>query len=185
MRRKSVQFCWVPGHVGIPGNERVDDLARLATTSSLSPSLSIPVSDFFPAFAALLQRRWQQSWATAVDNKLHTVKPSVMPWSAPFHRIRRWETALARLRIGHTRLTHGFLMSKDPPPVCPRCTSCLTVSHILIECPFLATIRSRIFPFLSSLGRPPTVRDLLDETCHFSISALMRYLDCIGVLAHI
>ena len=28
-QHKSVMFCWVPSHVGIQGNERVDALAKL------------------------------------------------------------------------------------------------------------------------------------------------------------
>ena len=35
-------------------------------------------------------------------------------------------------RIGHTRLTHGYLMTKGRPPEC--CGTELTVEHILTKC---------------------------------------------------
>ncbi|MPD03875.1 hypothetical protein E2C01_099531 [Portunus trituberculatus] len=63
------------------------------------------------------------------DNKLHAIKPTVLPWPLSTHRNRRWETALARLRLGHTDLTHGthgHLVRREPPPVCPRCHCALT-----------------------------------------------------------
>lgn len=34
---------------------------------------------------------------------------------------RRWEMAHARLRTGHTRLTHGFLMKRAPTPYSDDC----------------------------------------------------------------
>ena len=60
---------------------------------------------------------------------------------------RRKETALCRLRIGHTRFTHGFLMSRDPPPFCDDCLVPQTVKHLLVECPGFGELRNR---FLSS-----------------------------------
>ena len=41
---------------------------------------------------------------------------------------------LNRLRIGHSRLTHSYLLSGDDPPTCQSCGIPLTVKHILVEC---------------------------------------------------
>ena len=58
---------------------------------------------------------------------------------------RRKEVVLSRLRIGHTRLTHGFLMKKEPQPFCEDCLVPLTVRHLLIECPSLLDARNKYF----------------------------------------
>jgi len=39
-----------------------------------------------------------------------------------------------RLRIGNTRLTHTFLMTKEHPPICTIRGTHLTVKHMLTEC---------------------------------------------------
>ena len=41
---------------------------------------------------------------------------------------------LRRLRIGHTRVTHKYLLSGDSQPLCDKCQCSLTVKHILLEC---------------------------------------------------
>ena len=57
---------------------------------------------------------------------------------------RKEETVIHRLRIGHTRLTHSFLMEQRGrvkiPPICKFCNdpdTTMTVQHILIDCPDL------------------------------------------------
>ena len=47
-RRKLVRFCWVPSHVGIPGNVAVDSLAHEALTLPNLCFSSLPVSDYHP-----------------------------------------------------------------------------------------------------------------------------------------
>lgn len=64
-------------------------------------------------------------------------------WSYFSVRDRRSQTALALLRIGHTRLTHGYLMSADYQPYCNDCLIPLTVRHVLVECPSLIELRNR------------------------------------------
>ena len=185
LRRKSVVFCWVPAHVGVCGNESVDLLARSAASSLPASLTPLPASDYLPLFRSALRDDWQRSWTSVSSSFLRSIKPSVSPWHNPSHRCRRWETALARLRIGHTRLTHGFLMSGDPPPQCPSCRSRLTVPHILLSCPRFAHLRSTFFPHLTSLPRPPAPADVLSESPVFSLPRLMHFLDSISALSEL
>ena len=41
---------------------------------------------------------------------------------------------LCRLRLGHRKPTHGYLMEGKDPPKCSTCGVTITVHHILIEC---------------------------------------------------
>ena len=50
-----------------------------------------------------------------------------------------------RLRIGHTRLTHSFLLSGDDLPESGTCQCPLTVKHILVECVDLKDVRNKHF----------------------------------------
>ena len=41
---------------------------------------------------------------------------------------------LARLRIGHTRIKHSYLIKREEQPQCDGCEKPFTVRHILLEC---------------------------------------------------
>jgi len=58
---------------------------------------------------------------------------------------RRDSVLLNRLRIGHTRLTHSFLLSGDHLPECGTWQCPLTVKHILVECFDLNDVRNKHF----------------------------------------
>ena len=55
------------------------------------------------------------------------------------------EVVLCRARIGHTHLTHSYILRKDPPPLCEHCRCILTVLNILVECNHFARERKDIF----------------------------------------
>lgn len=131
-RQKAVKFCWIPSHVGIPGNENAVALARSTVLSTAhQPRFSyIQASDYYPHFKTFLCNRWQTFWSHLTSNKLQTVKPSISHWSAPQHQNRRWEIAHVQLRIGHVHLTYSQLMSHSNPPLCSSCNIPLTVPHI-------------------------------------------------------
>ena len=58
---------------------------------------------------------------------------------------RKDEVVLCRARIGHTYMTHSYILKKDPPPQCEHSQCILTVHHILVECNHLAQTRNDIF----------------------------------------
>ena len=53
---------------------------------------------------------------------------------------------MARLHIGHSFITHSFLLKGEEPPVCIGCDKRLTVEHILLTCSDFIDIRE---PFYS------------------------------------
>jgi len=52
---------------------------------------------------------------------------------------------LRRLRIGHTRLTHQYLLRREEPPQCPSCNCALTVVHIILACQQYNSVRQKYF----------------------------------------
>ena len=58
---------------------------------------------------------------------------------------RRDTVLLNRLHIGHTRLTHSFLLTGDNILECGTCQCPLTVKHILVECVDLKDVRNKHF----------------------------------------
>ena len=52
---------------------------------------------------------------------------------------------MARLHIGHSFITHSFLLKGEEPPMCIRCDKRLTVEHILLACLDFIEIRESHF----------------------------------------
>ena len=49
------------------------------------------------------------------------------------------------LHIGHSYLTHSFILRQEEAAVCVACNTILTVKHILIECADLLEVRKKYF----------------------------------------
>ena len=158
---KTVQFCWIPSHVGIPGNERADAAARRAASAPCARRLPLPARDFYPACRTFMQSQWQRAWDAQRQNKLRQVKPTLEAWASSEHSVRIEEVILCRLRIGHTYATHGHLLRGEDRPSCPRCDEPITIEHILLACVEYAEERRRHF---GSLSDAATLRDLLCDT---------------------
>ena len=62
-----------------------------------------------------------------------------------FCNTRKENTVLNRLHVGHSYLTHSFILRKEEAPVCVACGAVVTVKHILIECADLLEIRKKYF----------------------------------------
>ena len=143
---KSVSFCWVPSHVGLPPNER-------AARQTPDINFAFPFRDYFRTFQRSIQTTWKSRWNQCVTdgNKLCQLRPTIGPWQSSCHRNRHHEVALARLRIGHARVTHCYIMACEAPAICTRCRVRFSVSHILVDCPSYHTARCWFFPALPSV----------------------------------
>ena len=114
--------------MSIRGNEKADKAAKSAL--SLEPSnLKLPYTDFKPAINKYLLNKWQLVWNTAVDNKLHSIKSILGEWRPAFRADRKEEVVLARLRIGHSFITHSYLLKGEEQPTCVPCDTPFTIKH--------------------------------------------------------
>lgn len=112
----------------------------------------ITKTDLLPAVLAA----WQQDWTESPPTSLKLLKPTLAEWSTSYQENRKNEKILARIRIGHTILTHSFFYKKLPPPICEPCGIRLDVPHILNHCiQFhhlrLHTYHASPFPVLETL----------------------------------
>ena len=73
----------------------------------------------------------------------------------------RWST-----QLGHTRLTHSFILKQEPQPQCLTCQTTCTVKHILIEGRTFAVIRKRFFK----------VNNLTDPFVNVKIDDILSFL---------
>ena len=125
--------------------------------------------DLKPLTAKYVYQIWQKGWdeTVLVSNKFHEILLKLPDKLLYFTNTRKEDTVLNRLHIGHSYLTHSFILRKEEAPVCVAC-NVLTVKHILIECADLLEIRRKYFEekSLYSLFRnviPEVVFDFLRE----------------------
>ena len=122
----------------------VDKQAK--TPLSLEPtSFKIPFSNFKPSINKYILEEWQTSWNNNIGNKLLDIKPTIGEYQSVVQNIRREEVVLARLRLGHTRVTHSYLLQGEEHPQCVGCDTPFTVRHFLLECGDFAQVRNNCF----------------------------------------
>ena len=135
---KTIIFCWIPSHVNIRGNEKADAAAKSALSFPVT-KMKLPACDLIPRISKFCLKEWQDIWNCCQGNKLHAIYPVV--GTAQHNKIRsRCEAVIInRLRLGHCRLTHSYLMSGDDQPV----------KYLLVDCPNLQDTRLKFFTVMS------------------------------------
>ena len=159
-------MCWIPSHIRVSGNERADLAAK--STFDLSPDdISIPYTDLKPQINKFFLTKWQQCWNNNINNKLFQIKPILGEWRPAFRKSRKEQVILSRLRIGHTSLTHSFILKQRQPPQCLTCQTPYTIKHVLVECGALAITRERLF-------KTDNMRDMFENVHMDDVLSFLR-----------
>ena len=163
-----IVLMWVPSHCGILGNERADLAAQMASTKK-PEYISIIYSDYFHNINRAIHKSWNQEW-TSSNNKMVEIFKNIDEVPSPL-LCRKKQVILNRLRIGHCKITHDYLLDNNIPRAPTECMFCnrdiLTVKHFLSECPNLQQLLKTL----------PNFRDLLCSGGH----SLFLFLDALGI----
>ena len=85
-------------------------MAKGTLTSAVSIS-EVPATDWKPKATQFLQNIRNKNWEELQRNKLKEMVPNLKEHQEPQCHNRRDEVVLTRLQVGHSRLTHSFLLS--------------------------------------------------------------------------
>ena len=141
---REIVFIWVPGHVGIRGNSAADSAAKDALDGDISVEL-IPFSDLKFRTNKYILELWQSEWDEFPESKLYKIFPVLKECIVCPRTNRKEEIVMARLHIGHSFITHSFLLKGEERPMCIGCDKRLTIEHILLTCSDFIEIRESHF----------------------------------------
>ena len=185
----NIELRWVKAHVGHPGNEKADELAKQGAQDTDHVARDCPYSSAAVIRAELRKKVvafWQQEWESdhpyrlkrhpcrqtkhffpKIDKKLSVLFTSCT---------RKVFSAATQLATGHNFLNrHQFLVHEGTDnEVYPMCRYCdedeETSQHILAKCPNFQNIRREIFgthtldtPFLSKTIKPVQIFEFINK----------------------
>ena len=158
-----ITFLWIPGHSGIHGNDLADEAAK---RSILLPERDspCPVTDALNSIHSSFSTLLQDDWDRQNHFHMHQIKPTLQHWPSSQQNTRLKEILLARLRLGHTKLTHAHIIQNTPPATCHRCNVRYTISHFLFHCPLYEDARLPLLRHAAANRLPLTLASLLGDS---------------------
>src|SRR2546426_11564442 len=156
---------WIPSHVGIVGNDKADDLAKIGTTrQQVEVMSSWELSEELAYIDTYVQQIWQASYSSESAGSFYReIEPIVSTRIKYQSQSRSKERLMTRLRLGKCKL-HSYLhaVGCHADGLCSDCHMPETIQHVLLECRH-SDIPTKLIDVCARLNIQPTIVNVLGD----------------------
>lgn len=169
-----ITFVWIPAHVGLPGNEIADQLAKSAINSAnIDLEVAFEARELYPMVQQYITKKWQECWdKNPTLNHYKILEPKVNNKGKFIGKnCRKNQVQITRLRLGACCLnTHLQKIGCHPDGLCDSCKVPDTIEHFILSCTktnIATNLQNKCaklnvgFNIINCLSRP----DLIDCIC--------------------
>ena len=173
-KRIHVYFEWIPSHIGLHGNEIVDQLANKATKRKCI-DFDIPKNrkehEHDNKYECI--QDWQRIWDISTNGRyLYVIQNKVNNFYFPKNLNRKDETTLHQFRLGKCPLNvYLHELKKHDDGKCSYCNVLETIHHYIFECKRYEQLRR---PMVQGIKKPYHISELLNS--ENNIQALLTFV---------
>ena len=152
-RNQRIQFQWIPSHVGIRGNETVDNTAKQALShNDLAYNIPLGVTEIY----SIIHRNIHDMYKTQLSTNtklIAKIKPNPCTKPLNYHSNIHYDKIITRLRVGKTNLLGDLgQYTRHTSNNCTHCQVPETITHYLLHCPQHDLHRSKLKQTLHTAG---------------------------------
>jgi ribonuclease HI len=162
-----VTLIWIPAHVGLNGNETVDQLAKEAASGNgqiidIKPN----ILDVYDSINKYIINLWQEQWDTSPKGRhyynLNPIVKTNNQFSYPNNK--RNEILISKLRLGHCNLNQIlFRTNRHENGFCDTCLIPETIHHFLFDCIDHVESQLSLANYLQEFDLPFTLNEVLNN----------------------
>ena len=159
----TIHLIWIPSHIGITGNEIIDQHTQTATSQQIDTSPPSDLIDIKQKIDIYITEQWQKQYITSTKAQTYkTYEPTVNTKIKALRHVKRiHQKKITRLKVGRCNLNsyqhqNGF----HPSGLCTYCNTLENIEHHIIHCAHYNYIH-KLQPTLTKLNTTPTLQNIL------------------------